>query len=86
MFTSDTLNEPVKTVLSNGVCNVGAVLDKLSEISLSQSFHNYMYTIMITEYTLYIDTEFAIESSRTGVKFIVSSDPYVFYNCDSQSK
>ena len=40
MFTSDTLNEPVKTVLSNGVCNVGAVLDKLSEISLSQSLHN----------------------------------------------
>ncbi len=41
---------------------------------------------MITEYTLYIDTEleFAIESSRTGVKFIVSSDLYVFYNCDSQ--
>ena len=52
VFTSDTLNEPVKTVLSNGVCNVGAVLDKLSEISLSQSLHNYTYTIMITTYTL----------------------------------
>ena len=51
MFTSDTLNEPVKIVLSNGVCNVGAVLDKLSEISLSQSLHHYMfmYTIMISE-------------------------------------
>ena len=31
-------------------------------------------------------TEFAIESNRTGVKFFVSSDPYVFYYCDSQSK
>ena len=36
VFTSETLNEPVRTVLSNGVCNVGAVLDKLSGISLSQ--------------------------------------------------
>ena len=52
MFTSDILNEPVKTVLSNGVCNVGAVLDKLSEISLSQSLDNYMYTIIITISTL----------------------------------
>ena len=35
----------------------------------------------------YIDTEFAIESSHTGVNFFVSDDSYVFYNCaDSQSK
>ena len=53
MFTSDTLNEPVKTVLSNGVCNVGSVLDKLSEISLSQSLHNYIvYSMMISICTL----------------------------------
>ena len=52
MFTSDTLNEPVKTVLSNGLCNVGSVLDKLSEISLSQSIHNYMYSMMISICTL----------------------------------
>ena len=39
-------------VLSNGVCNVGAVLDKLSEISLSQLLNNYMYSMMISISTL----------------------------------
>ena len=84
VFTSDTLSEPVKTVLSNGVCNVGAVLDKLSEISLSQSF----YTIHVynNNNNCSSDTEFAIESSRTGVYLYISDDPYVFYNCGSQSK
>ena len=52
VFTSDTLNEPVKNVLSNGVCNVEAVLDKLSEISLSQLLNNYMYSMMISISTL----------------------------------
>ena len=83
VFTSDTLNDPVKTQLSNGVCNVGTVLNKLTQISLSQ--------LHVTKLTMFIQncyclgTEFAIESVGTGVKFFVFSNPYVFYDCESQS-